>query len=135
MSARRHGGRSPWPAFARSALTTCALLAACASTPSDAPETVTGLDMTPFSSNEECVQLAADDRLDYDFTSNQPVDFNIHYREGYAEILPISRDKVEADSGRFVAVLTEKYCLTWQAGAPGALLDYRIVVRRAAPGR
>jgi hypothetical protein len=90
--------------------------------------------MTPFSTNEECVQLAVNDRLDYDFSSNYPVDFNIHYREGYAEILPISRDSVEADSGRFVALLAEKYCLTWQAGAAGALLDYRIALRRAASG-
>jgi hypothetical protein len=110
------------------------LLAACATEPitvtGEAPKVVNGFDMTPYSIHEECMHLDPGDRVDYDFSANLPVDFNVHYHEGKAVLLPISRDNVYADSARFLPALAQDYCLMWTAGAGGALLDYRIAVRR-----
>ena len=94
------------------------------------PKTVRGLDIHAYAIHEECMHLGVDDRLDYEFGSNQPVDFNIHYHQGRAVIAPIVREGTEQDSGLFAPLIEQDYCLMWEAGAPGALLDYRIVVRR-----
>jgi hypothetical protein len=112
-----------------------AILAACASGPPlavDRPKVVHGQDIAPYAIQEQCVHLAIGDRLDYDFTANEPVDFNIHYHEGRAVVSPIVRDKVRQDSGLFVPLFAQDYCLMWEAGAAGALLDYRISLRPAA---
>ena len=78
------------------------------------------------------MHLEIGDRLDYDFTANQPVDFNIHYHEGRAVMSPLVRDKTLQDSGVFAPIIAQDYCLMWEAGLAGALLDYRISLRRVA---
>lgn len=111
------------------------ILAACATEPPlavDRPKVVRGQDIAAYAIHEECVHLAKGDRLDYDFTANQPVDFNIHYHEGRTVLMPIVRDKTRQDSGLFVPFFAQDYCLMWEAGAAGALLDYRISLRPAA---
>ena len=35
-------------------------------------------------------------------------------------------------TGRFEAMLPQDYCLLWEAGPAGTLLDYRVVMKRAA---
>ena len=110
-------------------------LAACASDLRhvlDQSKVVHGEDIAPYAMHEQCVHLATGDRLDYDFTANEPVDFNIHYHEGRVVVAPIVRDKTRQDSGVFIPLLTQDYCLMWEAGAAGALLDYRIRFRPAA---
>jgi hypothetical protein len=112
-----------------------AILAACAGEPPlaiDRPKVVHGQDIAPYAIREECVHLAIGDRLDYDFTANEPVDFNIHYHEEGAVLMPIVRDKALQDSGLFVPLFGQDYCLMWEAGAAGALLDYRISLRPPA---
>ena len=111
------------------------LLAACATEPPlavDRPKVVHGQDIAPYAIHEQCVHLAIGDRLDYDFTANEPVDFNVHYHEGRAVVMPIVRDKVRQDSGLYIPILGQDYCLMWEAGAAGALLDYRLSLRPPA---
>jgi hypothetical protein len=110
-------------------------LAACASDlrlALDQPKVVRGEDIAAYAMHEQCMHIAIGDRLHYDFTANEPVDFNIHYHEGRAVIAPVVRDKTQQDSGVFAPVITQDYCLMWEAGPAGALLDYRISLRRAA---
>jgi hypothetical protein len=110
----------------------CVLLTACASEPPlaiDRPKVVHGQDIAPYAIHEECLHLAVGDRLDFDFTSNEPVDFNIHYHEGGVVLMPIVRDKTRQDSGLFVPLIAQDYCLMWEAGAAGALVDYRLSLR------
>jgi hypothetical protein len=45
---------------------------------------------------------------------------------------PIVREQSTSDSGIFEPPATREYCLAWQAGAPGAIVAYRILLRRAA---
>jgi hypothetical protein len=102
----------------RALLAATVLLAACTSTPAlieGEPKVVKDVDIHAYEHHEECLHLGVGERLDYEFTSNQPLDFNIHYHEGKMVLMPIVKDKSQRDSGIF---------------AP--LLDYRIVLRRAA---
>jgi hypothetical protein len=111
----------------------------CAATPVtvDAPKVVTAMPLTPYESREDCVRMAQDDRLDYTFEATEPVAFEIRYREGVAALAPISRSSVLSDAGVYRAPFGREYCLVWEAGAPGALVDYRLQLRPAAatPGR
>jgi hypothetical protein len=110
-----------------------ALLSACAgaSLTPDAPKAVTAHVLAPRALHEECARLAPGDRVDYTFESTEPVAFNIHYHQGNAVVMPISRDATRADAGVFTSSLAQDYCLTWEAGSAGARIDYRIRLRRA----
>jgi hypothetical protein len=116
---------------ARAAAALAAALGGCASQGIE-PERVR-LALNPYGSHEACVRLAAGDRLDYLFRADAPVAFNVHYQAGGAVVEPIVRDRVTEDAAVFAAVLAENYCLTWEAGAAGARLDYRLRVQRAEP--
>jgi len=122
-------------ALRRAGLLAALVLAGCASDlrhALDQPKVVRGKDIAAYAVHEQCMRLAIGDRLDYDFTANEPVDFNIHYHEGRVVIAPLVRDKTRQDSGVFAPIIAQDYCMMWEAGAAGALLDYRISSRRAA---
>jgi hypothetical protein len=108
------------------------LLAACTATlTTDAPKVVTNHPLPPFQMHQECLRLAPGDRLDYTFDSTEPVAFDIRYHDGNAVVMPIARERTRADAGVFAPSLAQDYCLMWEAGPAGALIDYRIRVRRA----
>ena len=109
-------------------------LGACADNPlvSGQPKIVEKLSIAPYAIHEDCAELALGDRLDYRFASSEPVAFNIHYHDGNAVVMPITRDGATSDAGVFAPRLAEGYCLMWEAGPAGALLDYRVVLRRGA---
>jgi len=94
------------------------------------PLEVTGQRINPFELHEECVQLAPGDWLVYRFTAQRPVAFNIHYHEGKTVIMPVSLDNVTADDGTFRPLIAQDYCLMWEAGREGAIVDYRILLNR-----
>jgi len=94
------------------------------------PREVTGQNINPFEAHEECAKLVPGDRLDYRFEAQRPVAFNIHYHEGKAVIMPISRDDATTDDGTFRALIPQDYCVMWEAGRDGAILDYRILLNR-----
>jgi hypothetical protein len=135
MTILRHAAEVRHVAFRRAPLLAGLFLAACASDlrhALDQPKVVRGEDISPYAMHEQCMHLEIGDRLDYDFTANQPVDFNIHYHEGRAVMSPLVRDKTLKDSGVFAPIIAQDYCLMWEAGLAGALLDYRISLRRVA---
>jgi hypothetical protein len=94
------------------------------------PREVTGQRINPFELHEECMQMVPGDRLVYRFAAQRPVAFNIHYHEGKSVILPVSRDDVTADDGTFRPLVAQDYCLMWEAGREGAILEYRILLNR-----
>ncbi len=91
----------------------------------------TAMPIAPYESLEECMRLAPGDRLDYAFSADAPVKFDIRYREAGATLIPIGRDAVESESGIYRAVLAQDYCATWESGVRGAILTYRL---RRIPG-
>jgi hypothetical protein len=106
-------------------------LAACTSTPIDpyAPRVVSGVRIAPYEQHEDCIDLKEDDRLDFRFDAQAPVDFALRYREGAVVIMPLSRNAVHEFGSVFVARATQAYCLAWEAGPQGAIVDYRLRVR------
>lgn len=106
----------------------------CAATPltADAPRIVTGIVLTPYEIREDCVRLSTGDRLDYTFDASDPVAFEIRYREGVAAVSPVVRAAVRTDAGIYLAPLDLAYCLVWEAGRAGALVNYRLRLRPAA---
>lgn len=108
-------------------------MSACASEPLQpgAPREVTGFRINPYELHEECAKMNPGDVLDYHFTAQRPVAFNIHYHEGKSVVLPVSRDNVTTDDGTFQPLAAHEYCLMWEAGREGAMLDYRVKLIRA----
>ena len=109
-------------------------LAACAQAPvtADAPRSVTGMILTPYEIRDDCVRLAPGERLDYTFDATDPVAFELRYREGAAALSPIARSPVRSDSGVYLASLDREFCVVWEAGPAGAIVDYRLRLRPAA---
>jgi hypothetical protein len=108
-------------------------LAACANpriAPGE-PKVVTQLALAPYASHDDCVDLTPSDRLEYRFESALPLTFGIRYRDGNVFVTPITRERATSDAGIFAPVLAREYCLTWEAGAEGAVIDYRALIRRA----
>ena len=97
----------------------------------DTPKTVRGHTIAPYEWHEECMHLDVGDRVEFAFESTEPVDFNVHYHEGKTVLMPIVRDKARADAGVFAPSAAQDYCLMWEAGAAGALIDYRVRLRPA----
>ena len=119
----------------RHCLTLLAALPLCACTAArvtaDAPKTVHGHLLPPYEWLEECLQLKPGDRVLFTFESTEPVDFNIHYHEGSAVVMPVVREKTRADAGIYAPSIAQGYCLMWEAGAAGAAIDYRIRLKPA----
>ncbi len=95
----------------------------------DAPKIVQGHAVASYQIHEECVALQPGERVEYRFESTEPVDFNIHYHEGNAVVMPLVREKSREDAGIYSVRIAQDYCLMWEAGAAGAMIDYRIRVR------
>ena len=108
------------------------VVSACAERPLVAgePKFVSKLELAPYAAHEECADLVPGDRLDYRFESTEPLAFNIHYHDANAIVMPITRENVITDAGLFAPKIAHGYCLMWEAGAAGAALDYRVLVRR-----
>jgi hypothetical protein len=121
-------------ALAIAALSALPLLAGCGAAPvtADEPKSVRGHPLPPYASHDECVRLAPGDRLEYAFEASAPVAFDIRYREGAAVVAPVVREQSRTDAGVFVARIARDYCLMWEAGAAGVLIDYRLRLRLAA---
>ena len=117
----------------------CALLIAalasyaCVAAPisAHAPKVVRAQPLAPYEMHEECLRLEPGDRVDFTFESTEPVDFNFHYHEGKTIVMPLVREKSRADAGVFAAPVAQDYCLMWEAGPAGTLLDYRVRLKRA----
>ena len=116
-------------------LTAIALtIAGCGTHPiaAGAPHVVDRLVIAPYALQEECAQLAPGDRLDYRYESTEPLEFELHYREGDTVLAPLVRERSKEDSGTFEARVGREYCLMWVAGPPGAIIGYRVLVRHGA---
>jgi hypothetical protein len=101
---------------------------ACATAPDrlDAPKVVVGLEIAPYGVYEECVELQAEQRIGYLFRASVPLAFNIHFHDGNAVIEPVSAESTQGESGEFSADRDQTYCLMWEAGAGGSVLEYRV---------
>jgi hypothetical protein len=110
------------------------LLAACATPDTlvvDEPRTATEHAIAPYEFHEECATLEAGDKIDYRFEAQAPVTFQIYYKEGITFISTVNREDVRDAAGVFNVPAARRYCVRWDAGQQGALVDFRIRVLRA----
>lgn len=110
-----------------------AAIAGCAAPPlaPGVPRTASRVVVAPYQLHDECAPLVRGDRLDWRYESSAPIAFSIHYRDAGAVLAPVVRDDSTADAGTFEATLASEFCLTWEAGPPGAIIGYRLLLRRA----
>lgn len=113
----------------------CALVLAVSACASESlqpgtPRDVTGKAIAPYESHEECAKMVPGDRIDYRFEAQRPVAFNIHYHEGKVLVIPVSVDSTTQESGTFRPLVPQDYCLMWEAGREGAILDYGVALIR-----
>lgn len=103
-------------------------LAGCAADPQrlDAERNAAGVELLPYALHEECVALDPGERVGFYFASSSPVAFNVHYQDGNAVIMPIVREQATREADEFTADRKEVYCLTWEAGAQGSIVEYRL---------
>ena len=76
--------------------------------------------------HEECMDLAARQKLDYSFRSAGPLEFNIHYHRGDKIHYPVLKKGVKALTGTYVPERGDGYCMMWRNAATRTVeLDYR----------
>ena len=96
------------------------------------PRVVDRVVVSPYQSHDECMRLARGDRLDWRYESSEPLGFQHPLPRRQRRMSPVVRERSTTDAGTFEARLDEDYCLTWESGPPGAIIGYRILLRRAA---
>ena len=99
-----------FPVLAALALT-AALPAAAASSSSNAFSVT--LDARKM--QETCIKLEKNESARYEWKSDVPVDFNIHYHEGKEVFYPVKKDGVTKDKDTFKAKIAQEYCWMWTA--------------------
>ena len=115
----------------RPALAVTLVLCGCATPPIaiGVPRVVSRVIVAPYATHDECVHVAAGERLDYRYASSAEVNFDIRYHEAASVLMPIVTPGATAGSGIYAPLFANNYCLTWEAGVAGAILHYRIVLR------
>jgi len=124
------------PLAALAALTLPLAQVGCAtSTPleSGKPLEVRAQPLPPYQVHEECVSLVPGDRLHYRFESTAPIAFNIHYHDGKVVVMPVTHERIHADDSTFTPLVAQHYCLMWEAGAQGAVVDYSLRLVHGTP--
>jgi hypothetical protein len=76
--------------------------------------------------HEECTRLEPGESRRWQWKSNGPVDFNIHYHRGEEVFFPVKRDGMRGDGGTFTAKTGEDYCWMWTARAAPTKIEGRI---------
>jgi len=84
------------------------------------------LALAPFEFQELCVEMRAEETIDYGFESDQPVSFGIHYHDGFSIRFPVQTGGVTAHAHAFTADADRLYCLMWtNPNVEGLSLTYR----------
>jgi hypothetical protein len=70
---------------------------------------------------EECVRLEAGRSRTFEWRSDAPLDFNIHFHAGEKIAYPVKLAAQSKGGGRFTAKAGEDYCWMWTARQPARL--------------
>lgn len=64
---------------------------------------------------EKCMTLSSAQKLEYQFTTSKPVDFNIHYHKGESVYYPVKRNKTAAEADVYTpGPGRSEYCMMWE---------------------
>jgi hypothetical protein len=89
-----------------------------------------GRDVPPKGFDEVCVELAAGERVRYQFQASGDVDFNIHYHRGNEVFYPVKLAAVRSTDAVFTAPHADGYCLMWERKGEGAVRVQGTVERK-----
>jgi hypothetical protein len=108
------------PVFATMAAAALFLVAAPAGAASSAQSAFNvTLDATRI--HESCVKLDKGETARYEWKSDTPLDFNIHYHEGKEVFYPVKRDGATKGKDTFKAKIAQEYCWMWTASRKAKL--------------
>ena len=87
--------------------------------------------------HEECFELVGRQKLFYEFNSDQPVDFNVHFHNGDKVHYPVQQNGVtkydgmiDSEDNRFKGSTEKHYCLMWENPETGQVnLSYECIVK------
>ena len=80
----------------------------------------------PGQIEESCMLLAAGERLEFSFSANTGLDFNIHYHDDEKVHFPVNESSLSEWKGVYIAPEKQHYCLMWtnKHATEPASLDY-----------
>lgn len=72
---------------------------------------------------EVCVKLALGEGVRWSFTTDAPVDFNIHYHGGKEAVVPVKQPQVSTGRDTLNVTVAQDYCWMWtnKGSAPVSL--------------
>jgi hypothetical protein len=110
----------------------CLVCAACGTAPiaPNTPYKADEVSIAPYETFDLCFDAEQGDRVDYRFEASSPAAFSIGYRQHEAVLIPWSRAPAAAGFGVYPVLFAQRYCASWQAGPPGAMLSYTLVLKR-----
>lgn len=83
--------------------------------------------LAPYEFRELCLAMKDGDKIAVDFRADRPVDYDIHYHDGFTIRFPVRLKGVTTHGDRFVARSSRPYCLMWfNGGIRQTSLRYRI---------
>ena len=80
--------------------------------------------IAPGSFAELCTRVDAGTRVQWSFTTDAPLDFNIHYHVGNRIEYPAKADASRGETGTLVATGAQDYCWMWTNRGASAVNDH-----------
>jgi hypothetical protein len=88
--------------------------------------------LAPFEFREFSLEMTALDEVQYDFRSDRPVEFEIHYHVGIKIHFPVQLNGITVHADKFVAEADQFYCLMWtNQSINDTSLTYHILALRS----
>ena len=69
--------------------------------------------LTTSAARKECLNLTPQQRLQYWYRADAPVNFAVQYVQGKDTLYPVKKDKQAIGSGSYQPKVAEVYCLVW----------------------
>jgi hypothetical protein len=93
----------------------------------DAARTAT---IKPASDFEKCMPLTPGQKLEYHFSTDKPVNFNVHYHKGDMVYYPVKENKTSSFEGLYSPTVREQYCMMWEnkSYSSDVQLEYRFKI-------
>jgi hypothetical protein len=62
---------------------------------------------------ERCLQFGAGEKVEFSFTSQHPVNFDVHYHPDNAIVFVLKKENTKELSDSFISKAVDHYCFTW----------------------
>ncbi|MDP6058631.1 MAG: hypothetical protein QGH33_07050, partial [Pirellulaceae bacterium] len=86
------------------------------------------LTMLPQASAETCLDMRAGETIEIGFKSDLPIEFNIHFHDGFSTQIPVHLKGLVDHNDRYAAELDQVHCLLWTNPTDSiATLTYDVV--------